>query len=307
MGIYGYSKETTSFLSQIPSRNLIVFSDVISPHSHTTLSLRKILTFQNYENDNKEWYEYNNLINIFNSINYQTLWISNQDNYLGVGSSNGIASLSSKQYFVSGYKSWYDEAFLDEKVLPIINKEINTNKNQFFVIHLMGTHASYGNRYPRNFNIFEQGFLDKKQRIIARYDNAVLYDSYVVNQIFNLFAKTDSIIIFISDHGEELMEIDDFVGHSDDRISRFMVEIPMIFYVSDIFIKKHPTLYQKLKESSKKPYMTDDLIHTILDIAQVKTEDFDPQRSIINQNFNISRKRLVGNKKIDYDTVLKNQ
>ena len=51
--------------------------------------------------------------------------------------------------------------------------------------------------------------------------------------------------------------------------------------------------------------MTDDLIHTILEIADIKTSEFDETRSVINKNFNDKRKRVTGGK--DYDTELKNK
>lgn len=52
--------------------------------------------------------------------------------------------------------------------------------------------------------------------------------------------------------------------------------------------------------------MTDDLIHTLLDIAGIETEGFDETRSVINQNYNSKRKRMVGGSEgVDYDVKLK--
>ena len=302
MGLYGYDKPTSEFLSHIPSKNLILFTDVISPYAQTTLSFRKIITFQNYENEaKKEWFKYDNLINIFNSIKYQTIWISNQD----IGSE--VASLGSKSIFVSELKDWWEESFVDGKILPYITQEKKKNQKQFFVIHLMGAHASYTNRYPKEFEFFKYPVISK-ERFIQRYDNAVRYNSYILQQIFKDFEDEDSLVIFLSDHGEEMMEKDGkFAGHSDDRLSRFMVEIPLIFYVSDTFIQKHPDLYKKFQQAKNLPYMSDDLIHTILDIAGIENKNFDPSRSIINPNFNSKRKRITGAYKQDYDKELKQQ
>ena len=84
-----------------------------------------------------------------------------------------------------------------------------------------------------------------------------------------------------------------------------MVEIPFLIYTSDKFIKNYPEKVESIKNSVDKPYMTDDLIHTILEIADIKTSEFDETRSIINKNFNDKRKRITGGK--DYDTELKNK
>lgn len=136
----------------------------------------------------------------------------------------------------------------------------------------------------------------------------MLYNDNILNEIFKLFSQSDSIVVYLSDHGEEVYEIDDFVGHGDDHITRFTCEIPMLIYVSDIFIQKHPKIYEKLKASVHRPYMSDDLIHTVLDIAGIQTPNFDPTRSIINDQFNEKRRRIVGGSNgKDYDIQLKGQ
>ena len=45
--------------------------------------------------------------------------------------------------------------------------------------------------------------------------------------------------------------------------------------------------------------MTDDMIHTVLDIADIHTADFDPTKSIISRSFNKLRPRIFDDK--DYD------
>lgn len=305
MQIYGYSRATNPLLSQFPNKNLFIFDNVVSPHAQTTLSVRKIFTFSHYENEKENpWYQQTNLIPFIQKSGYNTLWISNQQQIAVNGNSVGeIANLSQKSIFVSDNSKGFDE-----RVLAPLQKEFDQQQRQFFVIHLMGAHGWYGDRYPNNFTKFNVLNADKKSRAIALYDNAILYNDYVLNEIFKRFSSSDSIVIYISDHGEEIYEGGEFAGHVDARINRFMVEIPMIIYVSDIFIQKHPKIYEKLKNSIHRPYMSDDLIHTILDIAGIESEEFDPTRSIINDKFNDKRKRIVGGGDgIDYDKELKSQ
>ena len=156
--------------------------------------------------------------------------------------------------------------------------------------------------------MFSLPLYDEKKRKIVAYDNTILYNDYVLNEIFKRFSGSYSIVIYLSDHGEEIYERGEFAGHIDTLANRFMVEIPMLIYVSDIFIQKHPKIYEKLKASVHRPYMSDDLIHTVLDIAGIQTPDFDPTRSIINDQFNEKRRRIVGGSNgKDYDTQLKGQ
>ena len=80
MSLYGYKIDSTPALRALAKRgNLVVFDDVISPHSHTDLSLQKVLTFSNYENASTPWYMQQNLLDILNSAGYETYWLSNQE------------------------------------------------------------------------------------------------------------------------------------------------------------------------------------------------------------------------------------
>ncbi|WP_289181306.1 sulfatase-like hydrolase/transferase [Helicobacter japonicus] len=195
--------------------------------------------------------------------------------------------------------------------LPPPQQKIQT----FFALHLMGTHARYENRYPTSFKIFSArdidapDFADKSQ--IAAYLNATLYGDFILSEIIKRFERSDSIVIYFSDHGEEIYDFRNFIGHSDSKISRFMVEIPFIIYVSDSFIQKHPQLYKRIQKAQNQKYMNDDLMHTLLDIAGISLNGYESQRSLLatNKAFLKSRMRKVGDKSNvkDYDKELKTQ
>ena len=178
----------------------------------------------------------------------------------------------------------------DEEIVNKSAKYIEKENRNFIIYHLMGTHGSYRHRYPKEFNIFEN---DSNERI-GEYDNAVLYNDYVIDKIISNFKDEDSIILYVSDHGEEVYDFRDFAGHAETNISRYMVEIPFLIYTSDKFIENYPEKVESIKNSLDKPYMTDDLIHTVLDIADIKTSEFDETRSIINKNFNDTFSNLSG-------------
>ena len=77
----------------------------------------------------------------------------------------------------------------------------------------------------------------------------------------------------------------------------------MIIWTSEQFKKNYPSKINCIENALEKPYMTDDMIHTILDLAGIKTQEFDETRSLINVNFNSKRKRIYHNQ--DYDSELK--
>ena len=101
------------------------------------------------------------------------------------------------------------------------------------------------------------------------------------------------------DHGEAVYDEGGFTGHIEENPSRHMIEIPVIVWASDKFKELHPEKWAAIQQAVNRPYMTDDMIHTVLDIVDIQTSDYDATRSIINPNFDASRPRIFDNK--DYD------
>ena len=163
----------------------------------------------------------------------------------------------------------------------------------------MGTHAHYNSRYPKTFKGFspsvEVGETDKIKQTKAEYDTAVRYNDSIINEIIKRFKDKNAIIIYTSDHGEDVMEINKKIaGHSDIDINRRTVEIPMLVYLSKKFQVAYPSITKRIRMSANRPFMTDDMIQSILDIIQVTTKDYRPELSIFNPVFNEKRIRYCG-------------
>lgn len=305
MSLYNYKKDTNPLLKKLEIEgNLYKYVDVISPHSHTIPTIEKLFTYKNYEN-NLKWYESDNLIDIMKTAGYKTQWISNQESSGIYGNIPATIGKRSDKLIFNTLKSSsdFDEPKnFDEELIPKF--DLFKNKS-FSVIHLMGTHSGYKNRYPKTWNKFDTNNLSGKEKIKAEYDNAVLYNDYVVSEIYNKVKDEEAIILYISDHGEEVYDFRDFVGHTESKGSRYMCEIPFMFIATDKFKEKYPNKIEKIQNSLNNPYMIDDLIFTILDLAGIETKEYDKTRSVINKEFNSQRKRIYSNK--DYDTEFRNK
>lgn len=304
MSLYGYKLDTNPLLKKLEKEgNLYKFTDTISPHCQTILSIRKVLTFYNLESKNK-WNENNNIIDVMNVAGYNTSWFSNQSFsgfYDNIATALGTRS---KTVVFNSMNSTIKRAY-DEEIIQKSEKYIlNNSENNFIIYHLMGTHMRYEDRYPKSFNKFQNknSLLTEynKNSIIAKYDNAVLYNDYIINKIIDIFKDKESIVIYISDHAEEVYDFRNYVSHGESKASKYMVEIPFLIYVSNTFKVKYPKIVKKIEKSVNNPYMTDDLVHTILDIAEIETKEYDKTRSVINDNFNSKRKRIYSGK--EYNT-----
>lgn len=314
MHLYGYYLPNTPNLDDMAARGEIsVFRDVVSPHSTTIAVLSKLFTFCNHESD-KPWYEYSNLIDIMNSAGYKTYWLSNQESSGIWGNVAQIyAAHSNVSHFTRIRDSREDDGLEDGALFPLVDEAIaqRAEDKNFYVVHLMGGHGLYYNRFPYIFTKFTKDDIqldvnEAQKTVIAQYDDALYYNDYIVSGIIDKFRCTgeDSIVVYVPDHGEAVYDEGGFTGHIEENPSRHMIEIPVIIWASDKFKELHTEKWAAIQAAVNNPYMTDDMIHTMLDIVDVQTADYDPARSIINQQFDASRPRFFDDK--NYDTEIKN-
>lgn len=324
MQIYGYDLPTTPHLNElVKSKNLFVFDDIISPQTHTAFVLDKLLTFANYENNaTTPWYHQMNLIDAMNLLDYKSFWLSNQEQIsVWNNVAEVIAKRASVQHFsntaFSGGSNAKDEILL--QMFDELKSKINAKENQFIVFHLMGTHEAYAKRYPEEYEKFNTQMMrekgldkfyksdkrlnDSQLKIRAEYANAVLYNDFVVSKIIQKFKDDDAIVFYLSDHGDEVYDYRNFSGHTWNYVSRFMVEIPFMIYMSDTFKKRHPNIVKKVKMAQHKPFMSDNFMHALFDLLDIKCVELDKALSPFNNKYNTSRARMVGGK--DYDKELK--
>ncbi|WP_298704418.1 phosphoethanolamine transferase [uncultured Campylobacter sp.] len=310
MSLYGYGIKTTPLLEGLEaSGNLIKFSDTISPYATTNQVLMRLLNFSNYESERqKAWFRSLSIIDMFSLSGYRTFWISNQEAFGAHAlSAKSAADRADAETFLSK-SNLYETVRIkpDGALLPLINQaKAGQSERNFYVIHLIGNHMDYSLRYPEGFGKFSEADVKAKltsdqKKVVAYYDNSVLYNDFVINEIFKIFSGDDSLIVYLSDHGENLYE-NGRLGHGME--SRFSYEIPLLFIASREFLTAHATLWQKLEAAKDKPFMSDDLAHLLADIIGVAPLELDTGRSPIRSDFNGSRKRIANG--VDYDEKLK--
>lgn len=311
MQLYGYSVPNNPLLSQLAnererereSNNLFVFSDTISKEAHTSEVFESLLNYSNAET-NKPWYHYHNMIDIFKRSHYETFWLEKQiiDQW-GI-TQNLVSNRSQNRYYILGDYGAYDEElakFYSKNVQPKLK-----NKN-FIVFHLLGSHSWYADRFPKSFAKFKPSDLsfsnlhvsnDRDKQIVTDYVNSLYYNDAVLNGIFNLFKDKDAIVFYLSDHAQDMFESGSTYGH---RCSKAGLEIPFMIYVSDIFKEEHPKKVKLIKNALNKPFMSDDLIHSLLPLVGIHTKDEVESKNLFSPKFDAQRKRIVCDNSMDYD------
>jgi glucan phosphoethanolaminetransferase (alkaline phosphatase superfamily) len=229
-GLYGYSPDTTPFLSHV---NSTVVNGMLSPATHTIPSLIRNLTLQ--ENFKPR---YNlNLVDLVNTAGFTSYWISNQ-NYVGQYATP-ITAIGLKSNYSFFQKKIDAKTTTDYDLLEVFKKYLRSshdNNRNFFIIHLHDLHpyevCDVIKRYQRfNFPIK----LTKKYRNINCYNQIMYFTDKLIKEIYNELKETNESfsMIYFSDHGIKARNFKDTnteLMHSEDQEG---YHIPLIRISSD--------------------------------------------------------------------------
>lgn len=296
MQLYGYGLPTTPKLSaRAEAGELVTYENVTSPHAGTMAVLRTLFSF--YANDaDGMWYDYGDLFDILRQAGVYTAWLSNQEASGFYGSiGRTLGERTDHVAFTSPVSHSIDLAErYDSEVLPLLDEELRERMAEpvpaaFYVIHLMGAHEEFSKRYPPEFARFtpedeaERGVAEDEaaRTVRASYDNAVLYDDAIVDEIIRRFEDKDALVIFISDHGEEVYDTRSQFGHGDET-SPWQREVPMVFWMSKAFRANHLADVQRIEAAREHHWQSDEMIHTLLDLMHVRAPGFEQNKSLLS-------------------------
>lgn len=315
MSIYGYRLPTTPYSEQrYKNKELTVFSDVISCQNWTQGVMSMMFNFAE-KGHKKPWYTYPNIFDLLKQTEYHTVWLSNQPPVSQHGNTDKIFSARTDEaafieYIggsITGDNDNETAHNYDSKLLPVLDQYLKKNDNVYakniYFIHTMGAHYTYSNRYPAKlFGKFsaedEPPSKSVWQKTQAEYDNAVLYSDYILDEIIKRFESKNAILIYVSDHGMEVYdEGRNHNGHSaENQGVRGMIEVPLFIWVSQSFKQKNKGLVQRINAAKDKPFRTDNMIHLLLDILDIRSTSYKPQKSLINSRYDSSPVRLYNGK-----------
>lgn len=299
MQAYGYDRPDTPWLSQQAGKaDTILFTHAYSNHSLTVPVLTYALSEKNQYND-IPLEDACSLMEVAKAAGYDTFWLSNQRHY-GAWDTP-VAEIAS----TADYQLWLNERngtedcrtnYFDDILADKI-PDLEESSNALIVIHLMGSHGSYGDRYPQQWDIFH----GENERI-DQYDNSVGYTDYVLQKIYDRVKTQPRFkgFIYVSDHGEEV-NLGYF--HEATKFTYSMSHIPFVMIFSDTFIQEYPQMVETLR-NHRESYWTNDLLYDIM----VSLMGFDgvstvmPDLDLTSDGYSLDRgtiRTLHGTKKIE--------
>lgn len=289
MNAYGYPLPTTPNLNKrIKNGETCLFDSAQTPCTVTSEAIRQIMTFYT-DQSARTWYEYPTLPAIMKEAGYHACWLSNQDNFSAGGNNStaGIASTSSVvEYTHQKHASEERYGYFDGDLIPLLTKHLShQDSKKFIILHLMGSHRRYTNRYPSEFNRFDIDNIKKKtnrenKRTISEYDNSILYTDHVCEEIIQLLENKEAVVFCFPDHGEEVYDTRNMCGHGKDNPSAPMKEIPFWIWTSNSFRNKYPSQTKMIRYSTSQPFNTTNIIHTIMHLCGIQSKDYKEDKSL---------------------------
>lgn len=298
--LYKYGKPTNPLLEKRHTQGeLILFSDVISPNDHTSAVMGSIFSLKNGISNAPLFPA------CFKNAGYYTIMYNNQY-FIGKGEKFFLSNIDVSNSMLSARNT--NGYVFDGNMIKAINP---IDSNSLCIVHLMGQHYGYEDRYPKEFAHFSADDYDKtkytqrQREFIAHYDNATLYNDYVIDQLIEKHEDKNCILIYFSDHGEEVFECRDYMGHGSATHSPnidLQIKVPFMIWTSEKYQQNYPDKIERIKRAADFPITTNDIGHFLLDLADIKTVWLDYSRSFISEQYDTTRHRMVLNS-IDYDAI----
>lgn len=282
--INGYERNTTPHLSQ--RTNIIRFDSIYSEANLTRYSVPLIVTRATARQPELAHQE-KTLPEAFEEAGFQT-------GFLAMQPPSGITSrmLSAADYSYYNAKDYYSDGNFDAELIDALRRYINDSL-QFFVLHSMGSHFRYEQRYPASFEIYQpvlgrafsslQMTVENKQQITNAYDNTILYTDWFLDELIALVDSLDrkAVVLYVSDHGESLWDDErNLFLHGSYPIVECEYHVPLFIWYSDEYASSHPEKIDAMRANTGKCLSTDVVFYSLLDIAGIEGECVDVSRSV---------------------------
>ena len=262
---------------------------------------------------------------VFRKAGYDVYYWSNQ--FVADGGGGLFANLGgalvnhpdlARLQFTARNKSTFDyDSGLNTDLRAFIADSLHDSlpNPSLFIVHYIGQHVSYADRYPADYHHFKADSLTPTFggkhgcEIRAQYANATLFHDCCLNELWQLFAARDAVAVYLSDHGEECYDYRNFYERSDQNyltpeVAHYQFEIPFFILVSEAFRTNHPELVERIRAAQNKPFVNSDICHLLFSLAGIAAPDYRADRDLLSPDYDTARPRLIGDG-VDYNTLIR--
>ncbi len=317
--LYGYHIPTTPLQQERKNRGeLFPFSNAITPWNITSNVFLDIFSLWESGNDEKIT-AYPLFPILFRRAGYTVSFFSNQ--YLLKGFLKGATNQAGNFFLADSELSDslfdYRNQRSSKYDMGIVEQFKNYKSERGYanytldIIHLIGQHFEYSMRYPHSKATFSEKdyserTIDKEaKRIVMHYDNATKYNDEVLDSLLSLHENDNAVIIYLSDHGEEVYDELPVHGRLFQTPTKTQAknefEVPMWIWCSRKYQDNYPDIITCIHNSVNNPILTDNLPQILLFLAGIKCKWTDSKRNVLSPQYK-SKPRIIGGR-IDFDKL----
>ena len=295
MSYYGYARETTPFLDRGMRDNVIVdmpnsYSCAALTHEVLDQALSETSQYTVISDDRRS-----NIVEMAQHAGYRVVWISNQsrDSFAGI-----IADSADRIFWLNKASDdtylRQNNGVLDSNIVSKLQNIEDDGQPTLYIIHLLGSHSRYCCRYPAEFNRWSNIEIgDIYQNSTNGYDNTILYNDYIMEDIRNILMQKLSVsaLLYFSDHGEDadvnFRHGDDFFlsNYTKHESVRDIVQIPVYLAFSKRFAIENRDKLMSWNANRIK-YFTNDMIYdTVLGLLDIKCQHYNEEQDLFSSKY----------------------
>ncbi len=298
----GYSRETNPLLGK--EGNLVPLSDLITSVSATRLSVPVIISRKPATQSLKDGFSEKSFLTAYKEAGFKTWWLSNQ---ISFGQYDTPVSVFAKEADVIQFlnlggftnNSNYDSVLFE----PLKRALADPAPKKLIVLHSLGSHWNYSQRHPKEFDKWQPSLfgIDKpvytdlkiKPQLNNSYDNSILYTDWFLDHVIGDLKATGQLssMLYVADHGQTLYDGScrlAFHGHN----TQYEFHVPAFMWYSEQYRERYPEKVEALYRNRKAKLATENIFHTMLDVANIRYPDDKPSWSFLNKDFKM-HKRVV--------------
>jgi lipid A ethanolaminephosphotransferase len=278
----GYARATNPLLQQ---RDVYYFGNVYSCGTSTAVSLPCMFSDLPRRNfDLAKAARRDSVLDILQRAGLAVTWIENQ---------SGCKKVCDRvqQELAAPYHppSCSRGECLDEVLLHALDAKLRgIDRDAVLLMHAMGSHGpAYYRRASKQAAVFEPTCATERietcsdAQIVNAYDNSIVYTDYVLSGLIDRLAanqRIDSVLLYISDHGESLGENGLYLHGQPFLIAPAVQKhVPMLMWFSPQALPRLRVDAGCLRQRLDVAASHDNLSHTLLGLADVATSARRPE------------------------------
>ena len=309
----GYRRETNPLLKN--EANLVSLSDVVTAVSATRLSVPVLVSRKPARMSLQAGFAEKSFLTAFREAGFKTWWLSNQMTF---GQFDTPVSVFAKEADVSRFLNlggFSPHSGFDEVLLGPLQAALQDGAaKKLIVLHTLGSHWNYSHRHPEAYDRWQPSlhgvpnpaYNDRavKERLNNSYDNSILYTDWFLSEVIaRLKAQSQmALMMYVSDHGQTLYDGScgyAFHGHN----TQFEFHVPALVWYSDLYRATHPSKVHHLLRNKRARLATENVFHTLLDMADIRYDDEQLERSFVSKRFRPHKRYVDSYGWTDYDNA----